>query len=137
MHTQYDLTKFVAQNTATVDHTDPSVNTVLTARSVDPHQPLADYLWFGPRWDSAANTFRPPYFHRNSASELLACIYGTGLGRSDEFQPGGCSYEGGHTPHGGFSDEYIFERPMTVSEPRKILESMLSPSTTINSFLLI
>ncbi|CAG9951170.1 unnamed protein product [Clonostachys rosea f. rosea IK726] len=45
---KYDLTKFVAQNTATVDHTDPSINTVLTAKSVDPHVPLADYLWFGP-----------------------------------------------------------------------------------------
>ncbi|CAG9951175.1 unnamed protein product [Clonostachys rosea f. rosea IK726] len=25
-----------------------SINTVLTAKSVDPHVPLADYLWFGP-----------------------------------------------------------------------------------------
>ncbi|KAK0390073.1 hypothetical protein NLU13_3646 [Sarocladium strictum] len=123
---KYDLTKFVAQSTATVDHTDPSINTVLTAPSLDPHQPLADYLWFGPRWDSASNTFRPPYFHRNSASELLACIYGQGLGRSDEFQPGGCSFEGGHTPHGGFGDEYIYERLLQVNEPRKILENQMT-----------
>jgi homogentisate 1,2-dioxygenase len=115
------LTKFVAQNSTTVDHTDPSINTVLTAKSSDPHVPLADYLWFGPRWDVASNSFRPPYFHRNSATELLACIYGAGLGRSDEFQPGGCSYEGGHTPHGGFSDEYLLETPLQVNEPRRIL----------------
>lgn len=85
--------------------------------------PLADYLWFGPRWDVATNTFRPPYFHRNSATEILACLYGAGLGRSDEFQPGGCSYEGGHTPHGGFSDEYLTETPLQVNQPRRILES--------------
>ncbi|KAK9796561.1 putative homogentisate 1,2-dioxygenase [Seiridium cardinale] len=119
----YDLTKFVAQNTVSVDHTDPSVNTVLTAKSVDPNLPLADYLWFGPRWDVASNTFRPPYFHRNSASELLMCIYGAGLGRSDEFQPGGCSYEGGHTPHGGFGPEYLIEAKLQVNQPRRILES--------------
>lgn len=111
------------------------MNTVLTAKSVDPNVPLADYLWFGPRWDVAANSFRPPYFHRNSASELLACIYGKGLGRSDDFQPGGCSYEGGHTPHGGFSDEYITETPMQVNEPRRILESTSSPSRTTASAL--
>ncbi|KAM5353418.1 hypothetical protein ACJ41O_000068 [Fusarium nematophilum] len=123
---KYDLTKFVAQNTTTVDHTDPSVNTVLTAKSVDPHVPLADFLWFGPRWDVASNTFRPPYFHRNSATEMLACIYGAGLGRSDEFQPGGCSYEGGHTPHGGFGDEYVTELPIQVNEPRRILENQMT-----------
>ncbi|KAM0331293.1 hypothetical protein ACHAQA_002963 [Verticillium albo-atrum] len=111
------------KNTTTVDHTDPSINTVLTAKSFDPHVPLADYLWFGPRWDVASNTFRPPYFHRNSATELLACIYGSGLGRSDEFQPGGCSYEGGHTPHGGFSEEYTTEAPLQVNQPRRILEN--------------
>ncbi|KAH7134424.1 RmlC-like cupin domain-containing protein [Dactylonectria macrodidyma] len=123
---KYDLTKFVAQSTVSVDHTDPSINTVLTARSVDPERPLADYLWFGPRWDVASNTLRPPYYHRNSATELLACIYGNGLGRSNDFQPGGCSYEGGHTPHGGFGEEYIFESAIQVNEPRRILENQMT-----------
>jgi len=123
---KYDLTKFASQNATSIDHTDPSINTVLTARSHDPHVPLADYLWFGPRWDVATNTFRPPYFHRNSASELLACIYGAGLGRSDEFQPGGCSYEGGHTPHGGFGDEYVLEAQLQTNTPRRILENQMT-----------
>ncbi|KAF4447931.1 homogentisate 1,2-dioxygenase [Fusarium austroafricanum] len=123
---KYDLTKFVSQNSTSVDHTDPSINTVLTAKSVDPHVPLADYLWFGPRWDVASNSLRPPYFHRNSATEMLACIYGTGLGRSDEFLPGGCSYEGGHTPHGGFGDEYITEGVLQTNAPRRILENQMT-----------
>lgn len=80
-------------------------------------------MWFGPRWDVASNTFRPPYFHRNSASEFLACIYGEGLGRSDEFLPGGGSFEQGNTPHGGFSDDYVDEMKIQDIEPRKILES--------------
>jgi len=118
-----DLTKFASQNATTIDHTDPSINTVLTAKSRDPNTPLADFLWFGPRWDVATNTFRLPYFHRNSASEFLACLYGEGLGRSDDFQPGGGSYEGGHTPHGGFSEGYVEEVKIQTNEPRKILES--------------
>lgn len=121
---QYDLTKFASQNATTIDHTDPSINTVLTAKSRDPNSPLADFLWFGPRWDVASNSFRLPYFHRNSASEFLACLYGNGLGRSDDFQPGGGSYEGGHTPHGGFDDAYVEEVKLQVNEPRRILESM-------------
>ncbi|KAH9204796.1 Homogentisate 1,2-dioxygenase [Leptodontidium sp. 2 PMI_412] len=99
---KYDLTKFVYQNTVSVDHTDPCINTVLTAKSRDLQAPLCDFLIFGPRWDVAENTFRPPYFHRNCASEFLARIYGpegTG-GRSEVFAPGGASYEAGFTPHG-------------------------------------
>ncbi|CZR63056.1 probable homogentisate 1,2-dioxygenase [Phialocephala subalpina] len=123
---KYDLTKFSSQNSTSIDHTDPSINTVLTARSRDPNTPLADFLWFGPRWDVASNTFRLPYFHRNSASEFLASLYGNGLGRSDDFQPGGGSFEGGHTPHGGFSDGYVVEMKVQENRPRRILENQMT-----------
>ncbi|KAH6615191.1 homogentisate 1,2-dioxygenase [Boeremia exigua] len=124
---KYDLTKFVSQNATSVDHTDPCINTVLTARSRDPNTSLVDFLWFGPRWDVASNSFRPPYFHRNAASEFLACLYGKGLGRSDDFRPGGGSYEGGNTPHGGFDDSYIMtsSKP-TVNQPQRILEEQMT-----------
>ena len=127
-YAQYDLTKFASQNATSIDHTDPSINTVLTAASRDPNTPLADFLWFGPRWDVASNTFRLPYFHRNSASEFLASLYGNGLGRSDDFQPGGGSFEGGHTPHGGFDEPYVQEMKLQVNKPRRILESKLTLS---------
>lgn len=120
---KYDLLKFASQNATSVDHTDPSVNTVLTAKSRDPLTPLADFVWFGPRWDVASNTFRLPYFHRNSASEFLTSLWGDGLGRSDDFLPGGGSFEGGHTPHGNFSQAYVDEAKIQVNEPRRILES--------------
>ncbi|KAH7068457.1 RmlC-like cupin domain-containing protein [Paraphoma chrysanthemicola] len=123
---KYDLTKFSSQNSTSIDHTDPSIFTVLTAKSRDPLTPLADFLWFGPRWDVATNTFRLPYFHRNSASEFLACIYGKGLGRSDDFQPGGGSFEGGHTPHGGFHEGYQHGMRIHESEPEKILTDQLT-----------
>lgn len=118
---KYDLTKFSSQNSTSIDHTDPSIFCVLTAKSRDPVTPLADFLWFGPRWDVATNTFRLPYFHRNSASEFLACLYGNGLGRSDDFQPGGGSFEGCHTPHGGFHEGYQHGMRIHESQPEKIL----------------
>jgi homogentisate 1,2-dioxygenase len=77
-----------------------------------------------PSWDVASNTFRLPYFHRNSASEFLASLYGNGLGRSDDFKPGGGSFEGGHTPHGGFDDGYVNEMRIQEMGPRRILEGM-------------
>lgn len=106
------------------------MNCVLTAASSDPNTPLADFLWFGPRWDVASNTFRLPYFHRNSATEFLASLYGNGLGRSDDFLPGGGSVEISHTPHGNFSEDYVYEMRNQVNEPRKILESEYSPKIT-------
>jgi homogentisate 1,2-dioxygenase len=99
------------------------VNVVLTAPSRDPVTPLVDFLWFGPRWDVASNTFRLPYFHRNSATEFLASLYGNGLGRSDDFLPGGGSVEISHTPHGNFNEAYVYEMRNQVNEPRKILGS--------------
>ncbi|RDL37281.1 putative homogentisate 1,2-dioxygenase [Venustampulla echinocandica] len=97
---KYDLTKFVNVGSISVDHIDPSIFCVLTAKSRDPTAPLADFLIFSPRWDVASHTYRPPYYHRNVASELMGLIYGEYGGRSDEFQPGSVSYESGNVPHG-------------------------------------
>ena len=83
-----------------VDHIDPSIFCVLTAPSRDPSAPLTDFLIFSPRWDVASHTYRPPYYHRNAASELMGLIYGEYAGRSDEFKPGGVSFECGFVPHG-------------------------------------
>jgi homogentisate 1,2-dioxygenase len=97
---KYDLTKFVNVGSISVDHIDPSIFCVLTAKSRDRNAPLADFLIFSPRWDVASHTYRPPYYHRNVASELMGLIYGEYGGRSDEFQPGGVSFECGMVPHG-------------------------------------
>ncbi|GAA6034418.1 hypothetical protein JCM8097_002716 [Rhodosporidiobolus ruineniae] len=97
---KYDLSRFCGVGSITFDHIDPSIFCVLTVDSKEPGTPLADFLIFSPRWDVASHTFRPPYFHRNAASELMGLIKGDYGGRSDDFQPGGMSYECGFTPHG-------------------------------------
>ena len=111
---KYDLTKFVNVGSISVDHIDPSIFCVLTARSRDPAAPLADVLIFSPRWDVASHTYRPPYYHRNVASELMGLIYGEYGGRSNEFQPGSVSFECGMVPHGVAYEEF---QAATKSEP--------------------
>lgn len=111
---KYDLTKFVNVGSISVDHIDPSIFCVLTARSRDPAAPLADFLIFSPRWDVASHTYRPPYFHRNVASEFMGLLYGEYGGRSDEFQPGGASYECGMVPHGVAYEQF---KAATENEP--------------------
>lgn len=46
---------------------DPSIFTVLTAKSTRPGVAIADFVIFPPRWGVADHTFRPPYYHRKSA----------------------------------------------------------------------
>ncbi|KAF7555059.1 hypothetical protein G7Z17_g2411 [Cylindrodendrum hubeiense] len=103
---KYDLTKFANVGSISVDHIDPSIFCVLTAKSRDPTAPLADFLIFSPRWDVSSHTYRPPFYHRNCASELMGLIYGEYGGRSDEFRPGSISYESGFVPHGVAYDEF-------------------------------
>lgn len=45
---------------------DPSIFTVLTAKSTRPGVAIADFVIFPPRWGVANNTFRPPYYHSTS-----------------------------------------------------------------------
>ncbi|KAE8153209.1 Homogentisate 1,2-dioxygenase [Aspergillus avenaceus] len=110
---KYDLTKFVNVGSISVDHIDPSIFSVLTAKS-HANTPLADFLIFSPRWDVASNTYRPPYYHRNAATELMGLVYGGYGGRSDSFRPGSISFECAMVPHGVAYDEF---RNATLSSP--------------------
>ncbi|KAF8576002.1 Homogentisate 1,2-dioxygenase [Ramaria rubella] len=103
---KYNLEKFINVGSISRDHIDPSIFCVLTVKSKTPGTPLADFLIFSPRWDVASQTYRPPYYHRNSATELMGLIYGKYGGRSDGFAPGGASYETGFCPHGVAYEEF-------------------------------
>jgi len=118
---KYALEKFVNVGSISKDHIDPSIFCVLTAKSKTPGAPLADFLIFSPRWDVATDTFRPPYYHRNSATEFMGLIYGVYGGRSDDFLPGGASYETGFCPHGVSYEQFKGAteaelKPMRISE---------------------
>ena len=68
---KYDLGRFHAVNTVTVDHSDPSIFTVLTCPSAEPGVAVADFVIFPPRWLCAEATFRPPYVSPPPATRQL------------------------------------------------------------------
>ncbi|PPQ72342.1 hypothetical protein CVT26_007313 [Gymnopilus dilepis] len=121
---KYCMEKFVFVGSISKDHIDPSIFCVLTAKSKATGVPLADFLIFSERWDVGDHTFRPPYYHRNSSSEFMGHIYGVYDGRSDDFQPGGASFETGFCPHGVSYDVFkaASEAPLG---PMKVHESTL------------
>ncbi|KAK0470187.1 homogentisate 1,2-dioxygenase [Desarmillaria tabescens] len=94
---KYAMEKFIFVGSLSKDHIDPSVFTVLTAKSKAPGIPLVEVLTVSERWDVASDSFRPPYYHRNNATEILGVIFGERGGR---FEPGGISLQTVFCPHG-------------------------------------
>jgi homogentisate 1,2-dioxygenase len=84
----YDLSLFNAMGSVTFDHADPSILTVLTAPLDDHGRAIADFVVFPPRWDAAEHSFRPPYMHRNAASEINMVVRNAGASDYEE----GCTF---------------------------------------------
>ncbi len=97
---KYDLSRFMAINTVSFDHPDPSVFTVLTSPSGDPGVANCDFVIFPPRWMVAEHTFRPPWFHRNVMSELMGLVRGVYDAKAEGFAPGGISIHNCMSAHG-------------------------------------
>lgn len=98
---KYDLANFMAINTVSFDHADPSIFTVLTSPSGTPGLANVDFVIFPPRWSVAEHTFRPPYFHRNIMSEFMGLVHGVyDAKESGGFVPGGCSLHNCMSAHG-------------------------------------
>lgn len=97
---KYSLARFNAMNTVTFDHPDPSIFTVLTSPSSVPGVANLDFVIFPPRWSVAEHSFRPPWFHRNTMSELMGLVQGQYDARKAGFEPGGVSLHNAFVPHG-------------------------------------
>jgi homogentisate 1,2-dioxygenase len=97
---KYDLARFMAVNTVTFDHSDPSIFTVLTSPSGQAGVANCDFVIFPPRWQVAEGTFRPPWFHRNVMSELMGLVRGAYESKASGFLPGGVSIHNSMQPHG-------------------------------------
>lgn len=108
---KYDLTRFMAINTVTFDHADPSIFTVLTSPSHLPGTADIDFVVFPPRWSVAEHTFRPPWFHRNVMSEYMGLINGQYDVRTEGFKCGGGSLHNCMSAHG--PDPATFARAST------------------------
>ncbi|KAI6780951.1 Homogentisate 1 [Emericellopsis cladophorae] len=100
---KYDLGRFNTIGTISFDHPDPSIFTVLSAPSALPGTAVADFVIFPPRWLVGEDTFRPPYYHRNTMSEFMGLItggYDAKRGGSGGFVPGGASLHNVMSGHG-------------------------------------
>ncbi|OTA89515.1 hypothetical protein M434DRAFT_398556 [Hypoxylon sp. CO27-5] len=100
---KYDLGRFNTIGSISYDHPDPSIFTVLSAPSDHPGTAVADFVIFPPRWLVAENTFRPPWYHRNTMSEFMGLIageYDAKKGGQGGFMPGGASLHNVMSGHG-------------------------------------
>jgi homogentisate 1,2-dioxygenase len=96
----YDLRHFNALGSISFDHPDPSIFLVLHSPSDTAGTSNLDFVIFPPRILVAQDTFRPPWFHRNIASEFMGLIHGVYDAKADGFAPGGASLHNCMTGHG-------------------------------------
>jgi len=121
---KYDLRRFNAIGSISFDHPDPSIFLVLTSPSDTPGVGNMDFAIFPPRWLVAQDTFRPPWFHRNVASEFMGLVHGAYDAKAEGFAPGGASLHNCMTGHG--PDAATFEKASKadLSKPDVITDTM-------------
>ena len=105
---KYDLRRFNAIGSVSFDHPDPSIFLVLQAQSTTPGVDTLDFAIFPPRVLAMEHTFRPPWFHRNIASEFMGLVHGAYDAKTEGFMPGGASLHNSFTGHG--PDAGTFEK---------------------------
>jgi len=127
---KYDLGRFNPVGSISYDHPDPSIFTVLSAPS-HAHglgTAVADFVIFPPRWLVAEDTFRPPWYHRNTMSEFMGLIggsYDAKGGGKGGFEPAGASLHNTMSGHG--PDMQTFEKASTAPlQPQKVGEGSMA-----------
>ncbi len=126
---RYDLHRFNTIGSISHDHPDPSIFTVLTSPSDTPGTANMDFAIFGPRWLVAEDTFRPPWYHRNIASEFMGLIHGEYDAKQagdehDGFVPGGSSLHNCMTGHGPDAASFAKASASDTSRPQHIVDTM-------------
>ena len=121
---RYDLKRFNAVGSITYDHPDPSIFLVLQSPSDTIGVDSIDFVIFPPRILAMQHTFRPPWFHRNIASEFMGLVQGVYDAKAEGFAPGGASLHNCFTGHG--PDAETFEKASTadLSQPTVIEDTM-------------
>lgn len=121
---RYDLRRFNTIGSISHDHPDPSIFTVLTSASDTPGTANLDFVIFPPRWLCAEDTFRPPWFHRNVASEYMGLIHGAYDAKAGGFVPGGGSLHNCMTGHGPDAASFEKASHSDTSQPDHIVDTM-------------
>ncbi|MDA8349905.1 MAG: homogentisate 1,2-dioxygenase [Pseudomonadota bacterium] len=121
---KYDLRRFNTLGSVSYDHPDPSIFLVLHSVSETPGVDALDFVIFPPRWLVMQDTFRPPWFHRNIASEFMGLVHGRYDAKASGFEPGGASLHNCMSGHG--PDAETFERASRADTtvPQHITDTM-------------
>ncbi len=121
---KYDLRCFNTIGTVSYDHPDPSIFLVLHSAGELPGLDALQFVIFPPRWMVAEHSFRPPWFHRNVASELMGLVQGEYDAKSGGFMPGGASLHNCMIGHG--PDRGAFEKASEadVTRPERLSDSL-------------
>jgi homogentisate 1,2-dioxygenase len=121
---KYDLRRFNTMGSVSFDHPDPSIFAVLLSPSEMPGANALEFVIFPPRILVMEHTFRPPWFHRNVASEFMGLISGVYDAKAQGFVPGGASLHNCMSGHG--PDAATFERASVAdtSKPEWIRDTM-------------
>lgn len=121
---KYDLRRFNTIGSVSYDHPDPSIFLALQSISDTPGVSNIDFVLFPPRWLAMEHTFRPPWFHRNVASEFMGLIHGAYDAKTEGFLPGGASLHNGMTGHGPDAATFDTARRADTSKPAKLTDTM-------------
>jgi len=121
---KYDLRRFNAIGSITFDHPDPSIFLVLQSRSATPGVDAIDFVIFPPRILAMENTFRPPWFHRNVASEFMGLVTGQYDAKAEGFVPGGASLHNCMSGHGPDAETFEKASKIDTSKPQYIRDTM-------------
>jgi homogentisate 1,2-dioxygenase len=113
---KYDLRRFNTIGSISYDHPDPSIFLVLQSITDTVGVDAIDFVIFPPRWLAMEHTFRPPWFHRNIASEFMGLIEGRYDAKAEGFLPGGASLHNCMSGHG--PDAATFERASRADTTR-------------------
>jgi homogentisate 1,2-dioxygenase len=121
---KYDLRRFNVIGSTSFDHPDPSIFLVLQSPSDTAGVDTIDFVIFPPRWLAMEHTFRPPWFHRNVASEFMGLIEGVYDAKAEGFLPGGASLHNCMSGHGPDAETFARASAADVSQPQRVSDTM-------------
>jgi homogentisate 1,2-dioxygenase len=121
---KYDLRHFNTIGSISHDHPDPSIFLVLHSPTDTPGVDDLDFVIFPPRWLVAEDTFRPPWFHRNVASEFMGLIHGAYDAKAEGFVPGGASLHNCMSGHGPDAATFDKASAADTRQPHKVDDTM-------------
>ncbi|MEO6990954.1 MAG: homogentisate 1,2-dioxygenase [Candidatus Baltobacteraceae bacterium] len=121
---KYDLRRFNTIGSIGYDHPDPSIFLVLQAITDTPGVDAIDFVIFPPRTLVARDTFRPPWFHRNIASEFMGLIEGAYDAKAEGFLPGGASLHNCMSGHGPDAESFEAASRADTMQATEIRDTM-------------